>query len=72
MEVHLVGFPSGSYCKESACNVGDLGFIPGLGRTPRVGHGNPLEHSCLENSMDRGAWQATVHGLAKSWARLSE
>ena len=45
----------------------DLGFIPGSGRTPREGHGNPLQYSCLENSMDRGAWQATVHGLAKSW-----
>ena len=49
----------------------DLGLIPGSGRTPGEGHGNPLQYSCLENSMDRGAWQATVHGLTKSWTRLS-
>ena len=51
---------------ESACNVGDLGSIPGLGRSPGGGHGNPLQYSCLENPMDRGAWQAAVHGVAKS------
>ena len=48
----------------------DTGSIPGLGRSPGVGNGNPLQHFCLENSMDRGAWQATVCGAAKSWARL--
>ena len=55
--------------KESACNAGDAGdkvSIPQLGRSPGGGHGNPLQYSCLEDSMDRGAWQATVHGVAKS------
>ena len=52
--------PGGSDSKESACNMGDLGLIPGLGRSPGGGHGNPLQYSCLENSMDRGAWQATI------------
>ena len=53
--------------KEFACNAGDLGLIPGLGRSPGEGNGYPLQYSGLENSMDRGAWQATVHGVAKSW-----
>ena len=52
--------------KESACDAGDLGSIPGSGRSPREGNGNPLQYSCLENPMFRGAWQATVHGVAKS------
>jgi len=52
--------------KVSACNAGDLGLIPGLGRSPGEGNGNPLQYSCLENSMDGGAWWATVHGVAKS------
>ena len=60
------GFPGGSEGKESAYNVGDVGSIPGLGRYPGEGNGNPFQYSCLENSMDRGAWQATVHGVAKS------
>ena len=51
----------------STCNVGDLGLIPGLGRSSREGNGNPLQYSCLENSMDGGAWWATVHSVAKSW-----
>ena len=51
--------------KESACNIEDLGSIPELGRSPGEGNGNPLQCSCLENPMDRGAWQATVHGVAK-------
>ena len=55
------GFPVGSNCKESACNVGDPGSIPGLGRCPGGTNGYPLQYSCLENSMDRGAWRATVH-----------
>ena len=55
-------FPGGSDGKESACNVGDLGLIPGSGRSPGGGNGNPLQYSCLENPMDRGAWWATVHG----------
>ena len=54
--------PHGSDSKESDCNAGDLGSILGLGRTPGRGHGNPLQYSCLENTMDRGAWQATVQG----------
>ena len=66
------GFPGGSDGRESACNAGDLGSIPGLGRSPGRGHSNPLQYSCLENPMDRGAWWAVVHGVTKSWARLSE
>ena len=61
----------GSEFKASACNAGDLGSIPGLGRSPGEGNGNPLQYSCLENPMDRGAWWATVHGIAKSRTRLS-
>ena len=60
--------------KESACQCRrqrDAGSVPGLGRSPRVGNGNPLQYSCLENSMDRGAWQATVHGTAKSQTCVS-
>ena len=56
--------------KESACNVEDLGSIPGLGRYPGEGGGNTLQYSCLENSMDIGTWWAIVHGIAKSWTRL--
>ena len=56
-----MGFPGGSDGKESACDVGDLGLIPGSGRSPGEGIGCPLQDSCLENSMDRGAWPATVH-----------
>ena len=59
-------FPAGLDGKESACNAGDLGSIPGLGRSPGEGNGNPLQHSCLENPMDRGAWWTTVHGVTKS------
>ena len=62
-----VGFPSSSVSKESACSAGDLGSIPGSGRSPGEGNGNPLQYSCLENAMDRGAWQGTVHGVSKSW-----
>ena len=61
-----MGFPGGSDGKKSACNAGDLGLIPGLGRSPGGGHGNPLQYSCLENAMDREAWQATVHGVTES------
>ena len=58
----------GSVGKESACSEGDLGSIPGLERSPGGGHGNSLYYSCLENPMDRGAWQGAVHGVAsKSW-----
>ena len=61
----LLGFPDGSGSKESACNVGDLDSIPGLGRSPGEGHGNPFQYSCLENPIDGGAWRATVHGDSK-------
>ena len=57
--------------KESACNAGDLGSIPGSGRSPGEGNGNPLQYSCLENSMDRGAQRTTVHGVTKSQTGLS-
>ena len=57
--------------KAPAYNVGDLGLIPGLGRSPGEGNGSPLQYSCLENPMDKGAWQATAHGVAKSQIRLS-
>ena len=60
------GFPGDSDSKESTCNAGDLVSIPGLGKSPGDGNGNPLQYSCLENPMDRGAWWATVHGVAKS------
>ena len=62
----------GSDGKESACNSGDPGSIPGSIRYTREGNGNPLQYSHLENSMDRGAWWATVHGVAKSWTQLSD
>ena len=67
----IKGFPGGSDSKESACNARDLGLIPGSGRSPGGENGNPLQYSCLENSMDRGAWRALVDGLAKSWTGLS-
>ena len=66
------GFPSDSDGKESACNAGDPGSIPGLRRSPGEGNGNPFQYSCLENSMDRRACQTTVCGVAKSQTRLSE
>ena len=65
-----VGLPRWLSSKESACKAGDPGLIPGSGRFPREGNGNPLQYSCLENPMDRGPWQATVHGTAKSGTRL--
>ena len=61
-----MGFPGGSDCKESACKTGDLVLIPGSGRFPGEGNGNPLQYSGLENSVDRGTWWATVHGVAES------
>ena len=70
--VVLLGFPGGSDSKESACNAGDLGLILGSGRFPGEGNDNPLQHSCLENPMDRGTWQTTVHGVPKSWIRLND
>ena len=68
----FMGFPGGSDGKESACNAGDLGSISGLGRSPGEGNGNPLQYSGLENSMDRRAWQAIVHGFAKIQTGLSD
>ena len=67
-----MGFPGGSDHKESACNVGDPGSILGSGRSTGEGNGNPLQYSCLENPMDRGAWWATVHGAPKSQTRLND
>ena len=67
-----LGFPDGSDGKESACSAGDAGSISGLGRFPGEGNGSPLQYSCQENSMDRGAWWATVYGVARSQTRLSD
>ena len=61
----LVTVPGGSEVKAPASNAGDLGSIPGWGRSPGEGNGNPLQYACLENPMDRGAWQVTVHGVAR-------
>ena len=66
------GFSGGSDGKKSAFNIGDVGSIPWSGRSPGEGNGYPLQYSCLENSIDRGAWQATVHGITKSWTRLND
>ena len=68
----LPGLSCGSDDKESACNAGDLGLIPGSGRSPGGGNGSPLQYCYLENSTDRGTWQATVHGVAKSLTWLSD
>ena len=67
-----LGLPGGSEVKASARNAGDLGSIPGSGRSPGEGNGNPLQYSCLENPMDGGAWWAAVHGVAKCRTRLSD
>ena len=66
MLIELTGFPGGTSGKEPTCNAGDVGSIPGSGRSPGEGHGNPLQYSCRENPMDRGASWATVHGVAES------
>ena len=71
MKYFIQGFPGGSDGKESACNAEDLGSSPGLGRSPGEGSGTPLQYYCLENPVDRGAWQATVYGVAKSRTQLS-
>ena len=71
MVLGQLSFPHGSDGKESICSVGYLGSIPGSGRSAGGGHGNPLQCCCLENPMNRGAWQATVHAVAKSPTRLS-
>ena len=67
-----MGFPGGSDGKESPCSAGDPGSIPGSGRSPGERKDYPLQYSCLKNPMDRGAWQATVHGVAKSRKRLRD
>ena len=67
----MIGFPGDPKVKASACNDGDLGSIPGLGRSPGEGNDSPLQYSCLENPMDGGAWWATVHRVAKSRTRLN-
>ena len=67
-----MGFPGGSDDRESACNAGDLGSIPGSGRSPGEGNDNPLQYSYLENSVNRGVWQATVHGIVNSRIQLSD
>ena len=69
--LELLSFPRGSEVKVSACNVGDLGSIPGSGRSPGEGNGDPFQYSCMENSMDWRAWWATVHRVAKSRTRLN-
>ena len=71
MAIDGMGLPGGSYHKESACNARDLDLIPGWGRSPGEGNGYPLLYSCLENAMDRGAWQAAVRGVTKSQTRLN-
>ena len=68
---HVLGFPGGSDSKASACNAGNPGSIPGSGRSPGEGNGNPPQCSCLENPMDGGIWWAIVHGVAKSWTQLN-
>ena len=66
------GFPGGSDSKESTCNAGDPGLMPGLRRSPGEVNGNPLQYYCLKNPMVRGAWWATVHGVTKNWTPLSD
>ena len=67
-----MGFPGSSVGTESACCAGDVGSIPGLGSSPGEGNGDPVKYYCLENSMDRGLWWDTVHGVAKIQAPLSK
>ena len=67
-----MGLPYSSDGKESACNAEDLGSVPGSGRSSAERNGNPLQYSCLEKPMDRGAWWATVQSIAKSWTQLSD
>ena len=68
---HKKWLPYSSNSEDSACNAGDKGLIPGLRRSPGRGNGNPLQYSCLDHSMDRETWRATVRGVEKSWTRLS-
>ena len=71
VDTNLLGLPGGSVVKNLPANAGDAGSIPGLGKSPGEGQGNPLQYSCLGNPTDRGAWWATVHEIPKSWTRLS-
>ena len=71
-KLSMLGFPAGSLVKNSPASAGDLGLIPGSERSLGEGNGNPLQYSCLMNSMDRGAWWATVHGVTKSRTCLSD
>ena len=68
----IICFPDDSDGKESACNAGNLGSVPELGRSSGEGNGYPTWYSCLENFMDRGAWQAIVHGVTETWTQLSD
>ena len=73
--MYVQGFPGGTVVKNPPADteaVGDMGSIPGSGRSPEGGNGNPLQYSCLKNSMERGAWRATVPGVTKSWSQLSD
>ena len=70
-DLTIKGLPGGSDGKESACNAGDWSSIPGSGRSPGEGNGNPFQYSCLGNSMDRRAWQATVQEVTDSQTLLS-
>ena len=67
-----LGFPDDSVVKNRSANTGDVDSIPGSGRSPAEGNGNPLQDSCLRNPVDRAAWRATVHGVAKSQTRLND
>ena len=67
-----LGFPGGSVIKNLPAKAGGVGLIPELGRSPGGGNGNPLQYSCWENPMDRASWQATVHGVTKSWTGLND
>ena len=68
----MKGFPVCSVIKNTPANAGYVGLTPGSGRSPEEGNGNPLQYPCLGNPMDRGIWRATVHGITKSWMRLSD
>ena len=67
----MLGFTDGSVVKNPPANVGDMGLLPGSGRSPGGGNGNPFQYSCQDNPMDRGAWRATIHGVTKSRTQLS-
>ena len=70
--IHILGLPfTAQSVKNLPCNAGDLDLIPGSERLPGEGNGNLLQYSCLENPLDRGAWWATIHGVAESWTQLS-